>query len=105
MWTSVDKGCDGALEREQAPPPRRERGLNCSGATSGGAAVDSDRERHRLVQRCGRGVLADRLDRLVELQRPAVELDAGLVLDGGDDVGGRDGAEQLALGTRLGLDR
>ena len=44
-------------------------------------------------------VLAERLDRL-HVQLLAVELDAGLLLDGVSDVGHGDRAEQLALAAR-----
>ena len=47
---------------------------------------------------------ADRLDRLVEVELAAVELDAGLGGDGLGDLGGGDRAEELALGAGAGRD-
>src|SRR5215510_3850239 len=91
MWRSLKKGCDNGRTRT-APLLLEERGRLQSLVSDtrwvsdtmsirrrlGGDDLDADRERHRLVERCRRGVLADRLDRLVELERPAVEFDARL---------------------------
>src|SRR5690606_1266624 len=77
---------------------------DASVATSGRADLDPQRERDVGVQRHGGRVLAGGLDRVVEVDRLAIELDLRLRLHGIGDVGGGDRAEQLALGARLGGD-
>src|SRR4029450_12752603 len=96
----------GPTETVTAARPRRE-GVYGEGRPpydSRGDDFDGDREGDVGMEVSGHRVLTDRLDR-VDVEVLAVECDAGLLGDGGDDVGGRHRPEQAPFRARLGGDR